>query len=174
MIADATLTMHKLAGRAFFRNFSLTGRASGLCNTLATSLDLVRRPETGGSPVRTQYTQSLALRPPQRVERVPDVELRATPSLLGVTDGVREARQHARRRRVDVERRGRRRVLRDVNERIAQLNLRWTEAVALVAREEAGRLLRPGVLTKAAHGAVVDLDADDATPLGFNPSNQLS
>ena len=28
-------TMHKLLGPAFFRNISHTGRASGLCNTLA-------------------------------------------------------------------------------------------------------------------------------------------
>ena len=108
------------------------------------------------------------------MERVPDLEFRATTPLLRITDGVREARQHARRRRVDVERRGRRRVLRDVNERIAQLNLRWTEAVALVAREEAGRLLRPGVLTKAAHRTIINFDADDATTLGAGPGYQLS
>ena len=108
------------------------------------------------------------------MERVPDLEFRAPTPLFRITDGVREARQHARRRRVDVEGRGRRGVLGNVNERIAQPNLRLTEAVALVAREEAGRLLRPGIRGEAAHRTIVDLDADDATALGFNPSNQLS
>ena len=41
-----------------------------------------------------------------------------------------------------------------------------------LAREEAGRLLRPGVLTKA-HRTIIDLDADDYNP-ALGPFHKLS